>query len=218
MNAQKYIDELNSLGQRDPGDWPRWAHAMVAIIAALVIVGGGFYYVIQPEQDILAQEQAKEGGLKDELDQKLMKVSALPAYREQLAKMEKDFADRLEELPGRAEIANLLNEISEARARTSLEEELFRPMGEAIKDFYAEIPNQIVVTGGYHQLASFASAVAELTRIVTVEEVDIRPLGAVAKGSSAAADGTTMLRMQAVVKTYRYLDDEETASKKGAKK
>jgi type IV pilus assembly protein PilO len=143
-------------------------------------------------------------GLKETFETKQRKVAALDALKEQLAEMERSFGTMLRVLPSKAEIANLLIDISQTRLANSLEEELFQPQGEAPKEFYAEVPNKLVVVGNYHEMGGFVSGVATLPRIVTIEDVDIRPVG---KGA-----GKNTVRMQAVAKTYRYLDDAEIAA------
>jgi type IV pilus assembly protein PilO len=114
--------------------------------------------------------------------------------------MERSFGAMLRQLPSKAEIANLLIDISQTRLANSLEEELFQPQAEQPKEFYAVVPSRIIVHGTYHEMGGFVSGVAALPRIVTIEDVDIRP----AKGE--------MLRMTAVAKTYRYLDEAELAA------
>lgn len=227
-NFQDIVDDLNSLDPQNPGGWPRYVHVGAAVLLAIVLGAAGFWYVIKPEQEILSQEIAKEAGLFSEFEQKQRKVSALDAYKAQLVEMEKSFGDMLRQLPGKAEVANLLNEISQTRVASSLEEELFKPQGDIPKDFYVELPNQIIVIGTYNEMGSFVSGVAALPRIVTIDEVDIRPMGkaaAGAKGSKSggakidpsSTDGGVLLRMQALAKTYRYLDDDETAAQEAAK-
>ena len=124
--------------------------------------------------------------------------------------MERSFGAMLRQLPSKAEIANLLIDISQTRLANSLEEELFQPQGEQPKEFYAVVPNKIVVHGTYHEMGGFVSGVAALPRIVTVEDVDIKP------------GKKDQLRMTAVAKTYRYLDENELAAQtpksKGPKK
>ena len=145
--------------------------------------------------------------MREQFETKQKKVAALDAYKEQLAEMERSFGAMLRQLPSRTEVANLLNDISQTRVASSLEEELFEPLPEVQKEFYAEIPNKIIVTGDYHQMGQFVSGVAALPRIVTIDEVELRPLG----GQGAAKD---QLRMSALAKTYRYLDDAELAAAK----
>lgn len=212
MNVQDIFKELQSLDMENPGSWPGWVHVSAAVLAALIVMGLGANFLIKPEYETLQNEKAKEVTLREEFEKKQKKVAALDAYKDQLAEMERSFGAMLRQLPSRMEVANLLNDISQTRVASSLEEELFEPLPEAQKEFYAEIPNRIVVTGNYHQMGAFVSGVAALPRIVTIDEVEIRPIG----GQGAAKD---QLRMSALAKTYRYLDDTElAAAKPGAAK
>lgn len=207
MNVQDIVKELQSLDPQNPGSWPTWVHISAAILAALVVIGLGLNFVVKPKYETLQGEQAQEVGLREQFETKQKKVAALDAYKEQLAEMERSFGAMLRQLPSRTEVANLLNDISQTRVASSLEEELFEPLPEGQKEFYAEIPNKIVVTGDYHQMGTFVSGVAALPRIVTIDEVELRPMG----GAGAAKD---QLRMSALAKTYRYLDDSELAAAK----
>jgi len=207
MNVQQIVAELNSLDPKNPGAWPLYVRvaSVVALIAGLA--GGGYYYFVTPELETLAAEQAKEPGLKQTFETKQRKVAALDALKEQLADMERSFGAMLRQLPSKAEIANLLIDISQTRLANSLEEELFQPQGEQPKEFYAVVPNRIVVHGTYHEMGGFVSGVAALPRIVTIEDVDIKP-------ATGKAGATGQLRMAAVAKTYRYLDENELAAQK----
>lgn len=215
MNIQQIVDELNSLDPQNPGAWPSYARIGAVVLLALAVMGGGFYFFIQPELDELDRQAAIEGTLFEEFETKQRKVAALDAYKAQLKEMEKSFGAMLRQLPGKTEVANLLNDISQTRVASSLEEELFKPQSEVPKDFYAEIPNQIIVLGTYNEIGTFVSGVAALPRIVTIDDVDIRPVSSKSGGASkkglVAADAGVTLRMQALAKTYRYLDDQETA-------
>lgn len=207
MTPREVLSELQALDVQQPGTWPRWAHIGAAVLLAIVVVAAGYYVFIRDQIAALDAEQAKEVSLKQEFERKQKKVAALDAYKAQLAEMERSFGDMLKQLPSKTEVANLLNDISQTRIASSLDEELFQPQAEVPKDFYAEIPNKIVVTGTYHQMGEFVSGVAALPRIVTVEEVEIKPTGGSTKGQ---------LRMNALAKTYRYLDPSEIAAKKPA--
>lgn len=212
MNVQDIFKELQSLDMQNPGSWPGWVHVSAVVLAALIVMGLGANFLIKPKYETLQNEKAQEVTLREEFEKKQKKVAALDAYKDQLAEMERSFGAMLRQLPSRMEVANLLNDISQTRVASSLEEELFEPLPEAQKEFYAEIPNRIVVTGNYHQMGAFVSGVAALPRIVTIDEVEIRPVG----GQGAAKD---QLRMSALAKTYRYLDDTElAAAKPGAAK
>ena len=204
MNVQQIFKEVQTLDPQKPGNWPLYVRVALIVIVMLVIAGGGYWQFVTPLLDELATVQQEEIGLKQTFETKQRKVAALDALKEQLAEMERSFGTMLRVLPSKAEIANLLIDISQTRLANSLEEELFQPQGESPKEFYAEVPNRIVVVGTYHEMGGFVSGVAALPRIVTVEEVDIKPAGGTA--------GKDQLRMTAVAKTYRYLDDSEIAA------
>ena len=210
MNVQQILQELQGLDPKEPGGWPLYVRIASVVILALVIAGSSYYYFVTPLLDELATVQQEEVGLKEQFELKQKKVAALDALKEQLAEMERSFGAMLRVLPSKAEIANLLIDISQTRLASSLEEELFQPLGESPKEFYAEVPNRITVVGTYHEMANFVSGVAALPRIVTVEDITIVPLG-----GTGAKD---QLRMSAVAKTYRYLDDTEIAAQPKGKK
>ena len=202
MNFQQITAELQALDPKNPGGWPLYVRIASVVILMAVLAGGGYYQFVTPLLEELAAEQAKEPGLKQTFETKQRKVAALDALKEQLADMERSFGAMLRQLPSKAEIANLLIDISQTRLANSLEEELFQPQGEQPKEFYAVVPNKIIVHGTYHEMGGFVSGVAALPRIVTVEDVDIRP------------GKKEQLRMTAVAKTYRYLDENEIAAAK----
>jgi type IV pilus assembly protein PilO len=208
MNAQEIIDELQTLDMKNPGGWPLYARIGAVVLAAAAILAGSWFGLIDPLREQLEKERRTEVGLRQEFERKQKKVAALDAYKEQLKEMERSFGSMLRQLPSKTEVANLLNDISQTRIASGLEEELFKPLPQIPRDFYAEIPNQIIVIGSYHQMGEFVSGIATLSRIVTIEDVEIKPVG---KGGKP---GTSNLRMQAQAKTYRYLDDEELAAQK----
>lgn len=210
MTVQEFIAALQGLDTKNPGAWPRWAHIGAVALAAVFILGLGSYLLVMPEYDMLGAEQQKETSLRQEFETKQKKVAALDAYRAQLEVMQRDFGAMLRQLPSRTEVENLLNDISQTRVASSLEEELFQPQSEVPKDFYAEIPNKIVVTGNYHQMGAFVSGVAALPRIVTIDEVEIKPVAAT-PGQPATSLAKGSVRMSALAKTYRYLDVNEIA-------
>jgi len=214
MNALRQIlADLQALDVRNPGAWPNWAHVAASVLTAVILLSGGTYFFISPEYDDLGTEQQTEVTLKAEFEKKQKKVAALDAYKAQLAEMERNFGDLLKQLPSKSEVANLLNDISQTRIASNLEEELFQPQAEIPKDFYAEIPNKIVVTGEYNQMGQFVSGVAALPRIVVIDEVEIRPASQPKPGEVITK---APLRMTALAKTYRYLDENEIAAAKPA--
>lgn len=205
MNVQQAVKDLQTLDSQNPGAWPLWVRIAAVVLTALILIGLGTYLLIKPEYENLQIEKAKEVTLREEFERKQKKVASLDAYKEQLKEMERSFGAMLRQLPSKTEVANLLNDISQTRVASSLEEELFEPQNDVPKEFYAEIPNKIIITGLYHQMGEFVSGVAALPRIVTIDEVELKPIG----GSGANKD---TLRMSALAKTYRYLDDSEIAA------
>jgi type IV pilus assembly protein PilO len=217
MNVQQAIQELQTLDIQNPGAWPAWIRITAVILTAVILIGGGTYFFIKPVYEQLGQEQGKERALRDEFETKQKKVAALDAFREQLREMEKSFGAMLKQLPSKTEVANLLNDISQTRVASSLEEELFEPQSEQPKEFYAVIPNKIIVLGDYHEMGTFVSGVAALPRIVTIEDVDIKPVPD-KRGAGGATVPRGQLRMQALAKTYRYLEGEEAEAAAAAAK
>ncbi|PPE74973.1 pilus assembly protein PilO [Solimonas fluminis] len=208
MNVQQAVAELQTLDTRNPGAWPLWIRIAASVLAGLLVLAAGIYFMVKPVYDELKGEEAKELTLRKAFEENQAKAAALDAFKAQLAEMERSFGTMLKQLPSKSEVANLLNDISQARVASSLEEELFQPQPDNPREFYAEIPNRIIVTGSYHEMGNFVSAVAALPRIVTIEEVEITVPGKNEK--TQMSEGT--LRMQALAKTYRYLDEDELAA------
>lgn len=206
MKPQEIISQLQSLDMNNPGAWPKWARIAAAVLLGVVLIAAGEWFLVKPVHEELVSARGQELNLRRQFEEKQKKVAALDAYRDQLAEMERSFGAMLKQLPSKAEVANLLNDISQARIASSLEEKLFQPQGEIPKEFYAEIPNKIVVVGDYHEMGNFVSSVAALPRIVTIENVEIKP-------TNTKAGGQTQLQMTALAKTYRYLDDNEIAAR-----
>lgn len=201
MKIKDFFDELGTLNQNNIGSWPFWAYVGSIVVVVVLILGLGNWYMVSPKSDELEQVIKQEQTLRDEFERKQKKVANLDAYKQQLAEMQETFGALLRQLPSQTEVPNLLNDISQTRLASGLEEELFKPRPEIKKDFYAILPNDLVVTGSYHELANFVSGVAALPRIVTLDNVSITPVG----GESGGGD----LRMSVIANTYRYLDDDE---------
>jgi len=173
----------------------------------MVVTAGGYYFLVWKKQrPVLLEERAKEGQLMESLSTKARRAANLEAYRQQLAEMEKSFGAMLRQLPNKTEVPNLLVDISQTGLAAGLDEKLFQPEGENKKDFYAELPIKIRLTGGYHEMGTFASGIAALPRIVTLHDIEILPTGG--RGALDPAE----LTFNVTAKTYRYLDDEEQAS------
>lgn len=200
-----YIEELRGLDQNNIGSWPTWAYGFAILLISAVIVGIGTWYYVLPKQETLERVERQEPELKQTFESKQRRVANLDAYRNQLEAMQLQFGELLQQLPSRTEVPRLLNDISQTRIASGLDEELFKPRAENPQDFYAILPNDLIVTGNYHELGRFVSGVAALSRIVTIENVEIAP--------TKDDDDADELRMSMTVNTYRYLENAgDTAS------
>jgi type IV pilus assembly protein PilO len=203
------IEELRSLNVREPGRWP-FAIRALAVAACFVVVSGVLFYVFVWEDRMPALQQAEdqEMKLRAEFKDKHSKATNLNLYKQQLADIEKSFGALLRQLPSKTEVQNLLVDISQTGLAAALEEKLFQPGQEVKKDFYAELPIHIQLTGNYHEFGTFVSGIAALPRIVTLHDITITPL----KQSSF-----DQLQLDLTAKTYRYLDDDEVAAAEAEK-
>jgi type IV pilus assembly protein PilO len=207
------LDELRSLDPRDPGRWPFAVRAAaVAICFVVVAIGLIYMFVWQDRMPDLRQRQDKEQQLRNEFRTKHAKAVNLPVYKQQLSDIEKSFGALLRQLPSKTEVPNLLVDISQTGLAAALEEKLFQPGQEVKKDFYAELPIHIQLTGRYHEFGAFVSGIAALPRIVTLHDIQITP---VSKEKNAAYD---QLQLDLTAKTYRYLDDDEVAAAEAEKR
>lgn len=200
------LNQLNELDFSNIGDWPVVAKAILVLFLCVVLAGGWYWFVSLDQIDSLSRSEAQETELRTSFEAKQRLAANLEIHREQLTQIEESLTDLLRQLPGSAEIAALLVDVSQTGLAAGLEFDLFRPAGEVSKSFYAELPIQVEVTGAYHELGRFVSGLAALPRIVTVHDVAISSLDKEVRGNAAASK----LRMQATVKTYRYIEDEET--------
>ncbi len=186
------------------GAWP--LPIKVAIIAFLCLVLSGVWYYLDTQDQIaqLEAEESKELELKTKFEQRQQKAANLEEYKEQMAEIEKSFGDLLRQLPDRTQVPELLVDVSQTGLAAGLEFELFKPGAEIAKEFYAELPIEIRVTGDYMEFGAFISGLASLPRIVTVHNVKIE---AHKNDASAKKTAKDPLVMSALVRTYRYLDE-----------
>lgn len=202
FNLEDFLDELRGLDQNNIGSWPLWAYVGAIVIVVALILGAGTWYLVLPKVEELKEAQQQEQALREEFKRKHEKVANLDAYKAQLAKMKRQFGKLLNQLPDESEVPKLLNAIARARQASGLEEELFKPRPEIRKDFYVVLPISLRVTGSYHELATFVSKVTSLPRIVTLDNVTIRPV-------NSGGDFKGELRMSVTAKTYRYIDNDK---------
>jgi len=195
------LEDLRTLDRRDIGRWPamfRWG--LIAIIFVLVTLFAAYYFVWQNQRPELLRAQQEEQELRQTFEQKQRKAANFEAYKEQLKDMERSFGAMLRQLPGKTEVPSLLVDISQTGLAAGLQEKLFQPAGEVRRDFYAELPIKIRLTGSYHQLGNFVSGIAALPRIVTLHDIEIKP---------ETKDATDQLVLDVTAKTYRYLEEDE---------
>lgn len=201
------LDELRRLDPKKMGSWPVGPKIGVLVLVLAVILGAGYWFDWSGQIEQIDAEKAREEELKATFITKKKEALDLPAYRKQLEDIEKQFGALLRQLPGKSEIDALLTDINQAGLGRGLQFELFKPAAsETLREFYAELPITIRITGSYHDIGAFASDVGKLSRIVTLNDISL----------TANKDGT--LAMDAVAKTFRYLDDEELAAQRKAAK
>ena len=209
VNMNKYLDQFKNLN-RDVGAWPVLprAAAIAAIVVVVLTLGWFFYWSDQVDE--LSRGQAEEERLKDVYKAKLQQAINIEPLRRQ-RELVAQYVFRLEkQLPSKAEMDALLSDINQAGVGRGLQFELFRPGQVTVKDYYAELPINLKLTGSYHDLGAFTSDVASLPRIVTLNNLSISK-------PATTATATTPLTLEAVAKTFRYLDPEEVLAQKQAK-
>jgi type IV pilus assembly protein PilO len=198
------LDELRSLDPRDPGRWPlairMGAVGVWFLVLAFIL---SYVFVWQNQKPELERRQAEELELRDQFRNKHAKAVNLEVYKTQLKDIERSFGALLRQLPGKTEVPNLLVDISQTGLAAGLEEKLFQPAAEQKRDFYAELPIKIRLSGSYHEFGEFVSGIAALPRIVTLHDVEIK---------SSGGTGFDNLTLDLTAKTYRYLDEEELAA------
>jgi type IV pilus assembly protein PilO len=207
------LEELRTLDPRDPGRWPLPIRiGAVGVWFVVLAFALSYVFVWQQQKPELERRQSEEQGLRDEFRKKHAKAVNLELYKQQLKDIERSFGALLRQLPGKTEVPNLLVDISQTGLAAGLEEKLFQPASEQKKDFYAELPIRIRLSGSYHEFGEFVSGIAALPRIVTLHDIDIKPVA----GTGAASFDNLTLDLTA--KTYRYLDEEELVAADSAKK
>jgi len=206
--------DLNELDFEDIGRWPAIYMVVAAIIAFLLIIGAGYWFITKDHWAELGNVEKKEIELKQDFSSKQKRAVNLEAYREQMQEMEKRFGTMLKQLPKKTEVADLLVEVSQTGLSNGLEFSLFQPRAEIKKEFYAELPISINVTGTYHQFGGFVSEIAALPRIVTIHDVVMKPK----KSSSKDLNENQLLTLTLLAKTYRYLDEDDISTGNGKRK
>ncbi len=207
---QNLTSQFSGLDPKNPSSWPALPRYALFLLIAILIVVALWFVWLTGEDDILKQEQEKEVKLRTEYQVKLTKAVNLDALKKQREQVLQYVTQLEKQLPSKAEMDALLSDINQAGLGRSLQFDVFRPGQIAVRDYYAELPIAIRVTGKYHDIGAFASDIANLSRIVTLNNLSIAP----------RADGALVL--DSTAKTFRYLDKDEIAAQskatKGAKK
>jgi type IV pilus assembly protein PilO len=195
------VEELKSLDINDVGRWPFvFRAAVIAAVFVAVSVLGIWFTIIEDKAPVLERAQQEEQELKIAFENKQRKAANYDAYRAQLSQIEQSFGTMLRQLPGKTEIPSLIVDISQTGLAAGLQEKLFRPEAEIPRDFYAEKPIRIRLSGGYHEIANFVSGIAALPRIVTLHNIDI---------TRESNDNFDRLSLEVTAQTYRYLEEAQ---------
>jgi len=194
------VEELQSLDANDVGRWPLPFRIAVIVIVFVLVTGVGVYFfIVKDKAPQLERVKQEEVDLRQTFENKQKKAANYDAYKAQLTQIEQSFGTMLRQLPGETEIPSLIVDISQTGLAAGLQEKLFVPQPEIPKDFYAEKPIKIRLTGGFHEVSKFVSGIAALPRIVTLHDINITPEN---------DEGFDNLSMEVTAQTYRYIDEE----------
>ena len=200
------LDDIRRLNIREAGNWPLLPKIMILGVLFFLILVAGAFFDWRDQIEALDKAQDEESRLKEAYASKKAKAVNLDLYVQQLKEIEQSFGALLKQLPNKSEMDALLTDINQAGLGRGLQFELFRPATqERMADFYAELPISVRITGNYHDMGAFASDVAQLPRIVTLNDVGI-------------VNDKGTLTMEATAKTFRYLDEDEVAKQRKAAK
>lgn len=203
-------EDFKTLDPKDPGVWPLGPKVVILIGLFAALVTAGWWFGWNAQLESLGTLESQEEQLrKDWLERKKQAVN-LEEYRKQLVDIDRSFGTLLKQLPNKAEMESLLVDINQAGLGRGLQFELFKPGKDGTKEFYAEMPITLKLTGSYHDLGAFVGDVAKLSRIVTLNDVELVPTTA----GKDAKETNGLLALSSVAKTFRYLDEEEIAQQK----
>ncbi|MEP6874187.1 MAG: type 4a pilus biogenesis protein PilO [Burkholderiales bacterium] len=199
--------QFRSLNPNEPGQWPMLPKIVTWVFVAIIMLALGWFLLLSSAHDELDAERAKEPALKADYRNKLGEAVNLAELRKQKLQVEEYVTQLEKQLPGKAEMDALLSDINQAGLGRGLQFELFKPGQVVVKDYYAELPISIKVSGRYHDIGAFAGDIANLSRIVTLHNLNI---------ASVPKDTSGTLSMEAIARTYRYLDPNEVEEMKKA--
>jgi type IV pilus assembly protein PilO len=198
---EKIRSQFTGLDPNDPSQWPVLPRNVLFILACLAVIAALWFAWLKNVDEELLASQAQEQQLREEYRKKLVQAVNLDALKKQLEQVQQYVSQLEKQLPSKAEMDALLSDINQAGLGRSLQFELFRPGQSLIKEYYAELPIAVKVTGGYHDIALFAADIANLSRIVTLNNLTLTPV----------RDREGFLTLDCTAKTFRYLDQEEVA-------
>lgn len=204
------LEDFNNIDFKNAGSLPIPVKLVLLGFLFVVMVGLGYWFLWSPQLDEFEQAATKEQDLRQVFLVKKGQAIKIEAYKQQMLDIEKTFGALLKQLPDKSQMDGLLTDINQAGLGRGLEFDLFKPGQETIADFYAEMPIQIKIKGSYHDIGAFATDISKLSRIVTLNDMIIGPVNKDSKDSP--------LSLEAIAKTYRYLDSSEIAAKKAAEK
>ena len=207
IDFKRLAEDFKTLDPKDPGLWPTAPKVLILGALFVGLLVAAWFVGWSGQLEDLDAKRKKEIELKDDWLAKKTKAVNLDEYRKQLAEIDRSFGDLLKQLPNKAEMDGMIVDVSQAALTRGLKQELFKPGGEARQEFYASVPISLILTGGYNELGGFAADIAKLPRIVTLNNIKLRP-----KDKSGS-----VLTMDATAMTYRYLDDAEMAAQKKGK-
>lgn len=204
IDFQSIAEDFRRLNPNDVGTWPLLPKVVILLCLFFLLLAAGWYFVWQDQMDALESKRNEEIRLKEDYLNKKRQAVNLDLHKQQLNEIDRSFGALLKQLPNKAEVESLLVEINQSGMGRGLQFELFKPGPELVKDFYAELPINVRLIGSYHDFGAFAGDIGRLSRIVTLNNLAI----------TGNKDGTLIL--DAVTKTFRYLDEEEIARQKKA--
>jgi type IV pilus assembly protein PilO len=206
------LEDFNNIDFNNAGSLPNPVKAVLLTMIFLILVVLGYYFLWSPVLDSLTASKVKEQELRQVFIDKKVQSINLAAYKEQMIEIEKTFGALLKQLPNKSQMDGLLTDINQAGLGRGLEFDLFKPGAETKAEFYAEMPISIKILGAYHDLGAFATDISKLSRIVTLNDIQLSS----SNKEAALSYGSGVLVMEAVAKTYRYLDTDEIQAKRKA--
>lgn len=207
FDFRERLRDFENLDPQDPGAWPVAPRLTVLVGLFVMLLFAGWWFVWADQLESLQGKEQEELRLRDQFVAKKKQAVNLDLYVQQLDEIDRSFGTLLKQLPNKSEVEALLVEVNQAGMGRGLQFDLFKPGGEQVQDFYAELPVNVRLTGTYHDFGAFAGDIGKLSRIVTLNNISIVE-------NTQRKDGS--LVMDAVAKTFRYLDAEELAAKKRA--